>query len=251
MTDRKQPTDSDPPTVGEVLATNKRLKALTTRTPADEAAFQQRERELTERLAATELRTAADRLLRDLGERYTPDRVGLDRYAVYHADQKPVMKRLRDIAGRLDDLIAEGAGLVLFGWVGTGKDHLAASLLYLAARKHRCRWVNGRQLFAQSRDRIKEERVERELIEMYTAPAVLCISDPVPVEGRQSDWNVDLLYRLIDERYRLLRPTWLTINATSEDDAAARLTRPVWDRLRDQAELIGCFWPSFRRERKS
>ena len=245
---RKRLTASDrPEALGSILDG---LGQIRKRTAEEEAEFRAKE------VAAQRHREAVDRsgwlvnLERELGPRYGRNRVSLDTYSVYDEEQRKVIKRVREIESKLEAMIADGAGLVLFGWVGTGKDHLAAALLYSAVRLTSCKWANGRKVFGESRDRIKEERTERELIDSLTRPGVLCISDAIPIEGRQSDWNTDLMYRVVDERYHLLRPTWITANVRDTDDAQARFTQPVWDRLRDQAELIPCFWSSFRRERK-
>jgi DNA replication protein DnaC len=191
-------------------------------------------------------------LAADLGPRYSPERATLSGYKIRHAAQQSVVDRLRAIAGDVESFIAEGAGLVLYGWIGTGKDHLAAALLYKAALTVSARWFNGRDIFAASRDAIDQERGERQLFLQLTEPAVLCLSDVAPIVGdlSKSAWNVDLLYRVLDKRARELRSTWLTLNVKDEADAKARLTPPVWDRARDNAVAIECCWPSFRGPRE-
>jgi DNA replication protein DnaC len=77
------------------------------------------------------------------------------------------------------------------------------------------------------------------------------ISDPVPPVGEMTPWQTTALYRLTDARYRAGRATWVTINATSLDDINARLTTPIFDRLRHDAELIHCNWPSYRKGPKA
>jgi hypothetical protein len=66
-----------------------------------------------------------------------------------------------------------------------------------------------------------------------------------------TDWSTSQLFRLFDNRYRNLKSTWATINALSIEDADEKLSAPVFDRLRDNAELFPCFWPSFRERPKS
>jgi DNA replication protein DnaC len=203
---------------------------------------------------ATERRQLADRvamLTRQLGERYSPERCNLDTFRLTVPEkQKPVIQRLREISSSLRKFVDDGHGLVFIGSVGTGKDHLAASMLYTAIRDFKIdsKWVNGRMIFQASRDAIHNDSAESEMIEPFLKPTILCISDPVPIGGTLSSWNVDLLYRLIDVRYHRMRPTWMTINVQTADEADKCLTPPVWDRLRDGAEIIRCFWPSFRRE---
>jgi hypothetical protein len=78
----------------------------------------------------------------------------------------------------------------------------------------------------------------------------LAISDPIPPVGEPTAWNLGQLYRLLDRRYRDLKQTWVTLNALSIEDADAKLSAPMFDRLREDAELFACFWPSFRERRK-
>lgn len=204
-----------------------------------------------EEVAAREAEQATARLAAELGPRYAPSRCRLETFRVYHARQQPVVDRLIRLRGRIGELAASGAGLVLYGPVGTGKDHLLAALLYAACGIGlRCRWLNGQDSYGALRDRMDSGASEEEFFGALANPDVLAISDPIPPVGEPSAWNTAALYRLLDRRYRLLRPTWCALNATSADDADAKLSSPVWDRLREAAELVPCFWPSYRRPAK-
>jgi DNA replication protein DnaC len=209
-----------------------------------------REPALGEALAEAE-RHAAERAVADLaarlGRRYAPDRATLEGFEVYHRDQRPVLGRLREIRAELPGWLEGGRGLVFYGTVGTGKDHLLAAMLYAAARAGlSCRWENGQDLHARFRDQVKADGREEDVLAPLVAPQVLAVSDPTPPAGQLTPWNQLQLYRLFDRRYRALRSTWVTLNASSVSDADAQLSEPVFDRLRHGAELLPCFWPSYR-----
>ena len=154
------------------------------------------------------------------------------------------------IAAGIGEFVTSSRGLVLLGTVGTGKDHLLAALLYAAARSgHSARWVNGQEVFGQFRDRIDTGKADEQHFRELCAPAVLGISDPIPPVGQAGAWDLGNLYRLLDRRYRAMKATWVTINAQSADDADAKLSEPVFDRLRDGAEIVTCCWPSYRERR--
>jgi DNA replication protein DnaC len=141
--------------------------------------------------------------------------------------------------------------VIFFGTVGTGKDHLAAALLYAATDAGcLCRYTNGRELFARFRATMGDDAAEneRKLVDDFAAPAVLAISDPTPPGSDMTAWQHDVLYRIVDRRYSLMRSTWITANLTRET-ADAALTEPVWDRLQQGAEVFVCDWGSYR-ERK-
>jgi DNA replication protein DnaC len=181
-------------------------------------------------------------IARKMGARYAPDCVGLDRYVVVHQGQAQTVAQLRALASRLKDSIRAGENLVLFGTCGTGKDFLLASMLYIAGDSG-CplRFARGSAILQARSD---QDRAEA------TAVALLGWSDPVPPGGLPG-WQVNNLFDVLDARYAAMKSTWLTINAEDEDDAAARLTIPVWDRLRHHGIALPCYWPSFRTETES
>ncbi len=193
---------------------------------------------------------AMRRLAGELGERYSPARTKLDAYQVYHDRQREAVARLRGLD--LGELMASGRGLLFYGTVGTGKDHLLAAMLYQAAWKHdaSCRWVNGLEVYGAFRDRIDTHQRDEDYFRQLWEPQVLAISDPVPPVGNPSAWDTSNLYRLIDRRYRAMKSTWASMNTSSEADSDAKLTEPVFDRLREGAEVFACFWPSFRERRR-
>lgn len=200
--------------------------------------------------ADRERRQRIDSLAKDLGKRYGPQLATLDRFEVYHPSQKVAVAKLRSIEHDIADFVKSGRGLVLLGTVGTGKDHLLAAMLYAAAGAgHVCRWVNGQEVFGQFRDRIDTGKADEQHFRELCAPAVLGISDPIPPVGQAGAWDLGNLYRLLDRRYRAMKATWVTINAQSADDADAKLSEPVFDRLRDGAEIVTCCWPSYRERR--
>lgn len=203
--------------------------------------------------AERERRYALAILQHDLGARYAPRRVAdLATFEIYDHRQTAAVDAIKRYAAHLGKHVAAGDGLVLYGAIGTGKDHLLAWLLYQAARKHglTCRWLNGQEFYGQIRDRISRDESEAELMSRLCAPDVLAISDPSPPAGDASNWNLSQLYRALDRRYRALRPTWVTLNASTVEEADERLSAPVFDRLRDGAVLIPCFWESKREPAK-
>lgn len=186
------------------------------------------------------------RLAQQLGERYSPRRCSLDTYEVYDAKQKPVVARLKALD--LSALVESGCGVMLYGSIGTGKDHLLAAMLYSAAAAgvDPIAWTNGQEVFGAFRDGIDSGKAESTLLAELSAPSLLAISDPIPPRGQPSAWNVQQLYRLLDRRNRSMKSTWVTLNAMSPEDAEAKLSGPVFDRLAEGAVKLPCFWQSHR-----
>lgn len=189
-----------------------------------------------------------DRLRKDLGPRYSPARCSLGSYAVKHPAQRDVVQRLSVLLHNLGEFVASGRGLIFYGSIGTGKDHLAAAMLYQAAGRFGvpCKWVNGQDVFGSFRDRIDTKQADERFIRELCEPQVLAISDPISAVGEVGNWDVGNLYRILNRRYHALKSTWVTMNALSVEDADAKLSAAVFDRLQEDAEVFACFWPSHR-----
>jgi len=138
--------------------------------------------------------------------------------------------------------------VLLFGPKGTGKDHLLTALVRLAgAGDLGVEWRNGLDLFGEWRSLVGGEESERDAIAPLVGCDVLALSDPLPPSGQLSEWQQQMLARVIDGRYRKLAPTWVTLNVTSGEEAESRLGPLIADRLRDGALALFCNWPSYRK----
>lgn len=183
----------------------------------------------------------------DLGRRYSPELATLARFNATTPPQADVKKRMEAIVAELPAMVDSGRGIVWYGAVGTGKDHLMAALLYHATKLEiTCRRINGQDFFGMMRDRMTGDLQEEDVFRKYSEPKILAISDPVPPASELSAFRLETLCRLINRRYEAMRPTWITMNAHSEEEAENYLGSRIWDRLRDSAELVPCLWPSYR-----
>lgn len=204
-----------------------------------------------ERPAGEAAEKAVARLEEMLGAKYSRERADMAEYEIYHDNQKPIHKQVMGILGTLPQHIAAARNIVFYGGAGTGKDHMMAALLYAAAKLgFDCEWRNVQTLNEAARDRMKNDLPERELLEALARPKVLGLSDPIPPVGKPSEWNINLLYRILDVRARECRPTWVTLNVTDSKSAVADmkslLSVPVFDRFQEAADMLPCFWPSWR-----
>ena len=105
------------------------------------------------------------------------------------------------------------------------------------------RWFNGLDLYADYRDRMKgREFGERAFVAKLVEPDVLAISDPLPPVGAITEFQSQLLFRIIDSRIRNNKSVWLTLNISTSDEAEKRLGVSVVDRLRQDAVSLFCNW---------
>lgn len=241
---RQQQRATDPPP--EAIAAALPVLCRPGRADALEAERSARREAAEQAARARATAEATARLAAQLGRRYTAERASLDAFVCRLAEQKAVVARLRALLPTLTEFASQGRGMVFFGTVGTGKDHLLAAMLYGAvAAGLSVRWIDGQDLFRRFRDGIDKGESEESLIKELTGADVLAISDVTP-DAKDPTWQQGRLKAIIDRRYRELRGTWVTMNALSADDADAKLSAPVFDRLREGAELFRCFWPSHR-----
>ncbi len=190
-------------------------------------------------------------VVEDIGERYAECRVGnFDQHGT--EDEKIAQCRaiteIKQYGESVVENVAAGVNVVMFGPPGTGKDHLLTALMWQACKfGFSVTWRNGVDLFAECRDAIDSAESERSLLSKFVAPDILAISDPVPPWGELSQFQASFLFRVLDKRYRMLKPVWITGNFRDGEDAKARLGAQVRDRLRHGGVAVNCNWQSFRK----
>lgn len=248
---------SEPRTLEAVTA--RVMARLQSETPEQaEARKQAEEVERSKELLQHRRRWLAQ-FLESVGPRY--HHATLANFVAERDDQRKALAALTGYADRANDEIAHGTNIVLFGPPGGGKDHLLVGLArkfmgaYTPEATSDCTvpcpiaWRNGVSLYSAMRDRIAEDRRERDLIEEFARPMVLILSDPVPPGGTLTDYQRATLFEIIDRRYRWLRPTWVSLNVASGEDADERLGAAITDRFRHDAICTWCGWPSYRKPR--
>lgn len=207
-------------------------------------AAKDREREAKQRAAARRDRWLS--MERCIGRRYAD--CSLENFDVTDERQRPVVERLMRYQDDIRENVRGGVNLLLLGPPGTGKDHLLVGLMRTAIVEHgmRVEWVNGMDWFGRVRDSMDSGESEKHVLGELVAPDVLVLSDPVPPLGELTDFQRIMLYRVIDGRYRNMRPTWVTANMLGREDAENRLGPQTNDRLRDGGIVMWCGWTSHR-----
>lgn len=167
-------------------------------------------------------------------------------YECEHRGQREIVEKLQDYAASIEENLRAGRNIVFFGPKGTGKDHLIiatakACMMQARAVTH---WINGPDLLAKFRhEAMSGSEWTRSCEEKAT---ILAVSDILPPTGALSESQKHYLFKLIDDRYSHMRPTWLTLNVASGEEAEERLGPQVVDRLRHDALTLFCNWPSYR-----
>jgi len=208
-----------------------------------------------------------------MGERYHDCR--LSNYTTKYELQKKVRDALVGYLRNIEANLAEGKNLVLYGSVGTGKDHLAAAVLNetgnVMLRRYEA-WLDevsrGNLIPLQATGSVRAilgddlrawhkstwyarrgEETEADIVNKLSASAMLLLSDPVTTVQHREQME-SLLFAIIDRRYSTVRPTIITINAYDTENVTNLLGPRIWDRLQEVAEILHCNWPSYRQRGK-
>jgi DNA replication protein DnaC len=199
--------------------------------------------------------------------------------------QTNTVRALENYADNIVPNLEAGTNIILNGPCGTGKDHLligsAKTILLRAGESREIRkfyvyhqiatgiqetvdakkikvlsihidWKNGMDLFGDMRDLMDNKYLsEEKFIESMILPDILILSDPIPPRGSITDFQSQMLFRVLDARYRRCTPTWVTLNVRGAQEADERMGAQLVDRLRDGALSIHCDWPSYRKVSQS
>lgn len=192
------------------------------------------------------IRESLDALCAKLGKRYAG--CDLDTFVTRNAIQMEILDAVRCHCDAMSREIESGKNVLLFGPRGTGKDHLATCILKATVRAgYSASWINGLDWFGVLRDGIDKGSSEVVELSRLTKPTVLCISDPLPLFGDLSQFQAGQLWRVIDRRYRDMKPTIVTLNVANRQEAEQRMGASLVDRLAHGALTLFCNWESYRK----
>ena len=163
------------------------------------------------------------------------------------AKQSTALTTCRDYAEEFGDALRSGGSLVLSGSPGTGKSHLAASvMLHVMGAGRSVQYMTCMDMIRAVRStwRKDSERTEDDVLRELGETIDLLVIDEVGVQyGTEGEQTV--VFDVLDRRYREMRPTILISNANREQFRAYVGDR-VYDRLREVAKWVPFDWESYR-----
>jgi DNA replication protein DnaC len=213
---------------------------------AEEA--QERKNKNEELIARKERRRAWES---KIGRAGIPDRFKektLDTFVADTRDKKNALDFAKHYAVNFSANLESGKGAIFMGSPGTGKTHLAAgiaisimgaeerSALYISAmraiRKVKESWGHG------------AKQTESEVIASMVYPDLLIV-DEIGVQSG-SDFEKNLLFDILNERYEKRKPTILISNLTKEE-VIGFVGERVMDRMKEDGGMALIFnWESHR-----
>jgi DNA replication protein DnaC len=174
---------------------------------------------------------------------------GLDEYTTDRPGQERAARQVRGYIDNLPAVIAAGKCLMLLGSVGTGKTHLACSIVQAAIESgRRARYetvMNTIRRIRETWGRQSQETERQVLAEL--AGLDLLVMDEI---GQQygTDNEKVLLYDVINSRYEKRLPT-VVVSNFNVDGVGDYLGERVIDRLRENGGSAIIFeWDSYRKK---
>jgi DNA replication protein DnaC len=164
--------------------------------------------------------------------------VGFDRQPI--VDMDPALTReirqfVRDINGNLD----KGRGLWLFGDVGTGKTSLAMLVSKAALDAGRSVAIYSMPRLLSDIKDTYEDRSEQSYMELFerVVGVDLLHIDDLGAEKR-TDWVLEQLYSIINERWQEQRSIIVTTNLFDVDELRDQIGPRTVSRLHEMCDLI-------------
>jgi len=165
--------------------------------------------------------------------------------------QQRVWSWARDYCQQASIVLDQGRCGILCGAAGTGKTHLAIGILrHFVEKGGTGLYTTALEMIARIKDTFRKESPESEAQAVAHLTAVdLLVVDEV---GRQLDSTYEQaqVFRILDARYRALKPTILVTNL-NKVDIVKFLGEAIVDRMRESGGALHVFdWASSRNSAK-
>lgn len=157
-----------------------------------------------------------------------------------------VVKNAKAYVEHFNDIDSEG--LIIWGVPGNGKSHLAASIAHDIKSKYKTVVF---QTVPELLERIRstfnsnQKESEKEIMDALLHCDLLILDD-IGSE-KVSDWVMDIVFRIVDGRYRQKRPIIYTTNLNPKD-LRFKLDERTYDRMVETSTIIENQGTSYRRE---
>ncbi|WP_218056085.1 ATP-binding protein [Gilliamella sp. wkB108] len=181
-----------------------------------------------------------------------PKRFELCTFDNYLPGNKSAERNLRickAYAEKWEDRLKNGGGMVMVGLPGTGKNHLAVSIMkeIIKNHQHYVLLTSVNKIIREYRSTWSKDttKSESEVIAEFSSPELLVIDEVGVQYGSDSERLI--IFEIINTRYEEMRPTILISNETREQ-LAEIVGERVIDRMKDGGGCELVFdWESYRK----
>lgn len=143
-----------------------------------------------------------------------------------------------------------GTGLTLSGGTGTGKSHLAASIIHHIIPERSALYATVSDVLRAVRDTWRRDSAVStgQMVERLRGLDLLVLDEIGVQSGTDNEHTI--LYDVLDGRYRDCAPTVLLTNLGASAMQQALGDR-LFDRLRETSKWVQCDWESYRPKARS
>ncbi len=192
-------------------------------------------------------------LIRAIGSRYAGATVNSFERHGTDADrqrQDAALNQVNEFCADMRHNIERGRNVVFSGTCGTGKDHLQVGMLRhaIAAGCFSIGWVSAVEMFGNLKDALSGSITAGEVIGDLYRPTLLVISDVLPINEPLSKYEAEMLFRLVDTRSRRQRPTWVSVNVETREEAVEKIGAKILSRLEQDSLVLRMQWCDYRRK---
>jgi len=168
-----------------------------------------------------------------------------DNFRAETKEQKAALAVSRAYAENFESIRKRGDGLVFSGLPGTGKSHLATSILQAILPEHCGLYMTCMGLIREVRNtwRKDSERGEAEVLRIV-ASVPLLVLDEIGVQYG-TDGEQTILFEVLDRRYRDMKPTILLTNQAKQG-LKDFIGERSFDRLTETSKWVSFDWSSYR-----
>lgn len=203
------------------------------------------------RQSAGEARRVWKDIMSQAGSRYanaTLDSFRLHGTAEEQQRQESTLSHIRQFCESMPGCVQMGRNVVFLGTVGTGKDHLMIGMLREAVEAccFDIKWADTSEMFGQFKDAVGDRGGIADLMESYTKPQLLVLSDLLPVNEALTPFESEILFRLVHSRQRRLKATWVNANVLNLDDLVKLVGEKIVSRLKQGSLTLRMQWSDFR-----
>ena len=164
--------------------------------------------------------------------------VGFDRQPIVDMDP-PLVREIRAYVKAVNANLDQGKGLWLFGDVGTGKTSLAMLVSKSALEAGRSVAIYSMPRLLSDIKETYEERSDRSYMQLFERLAAVDLLhiDDLGAEKR-TEWVLEQLYSIINERWQEQKSVMVTTNLIDVDELRNQIGPRTVSRLHEMCDLI-------------